>query len=48
MELNNKFKAYTLLNDNIVDRKKSEFDKRHIEYFISENLINKFPKKLFD
>ena len=48
MELNNKFKAYTLLNDNLVDRKKSEFDKRHIEYFISENLINKFPKKLFD
>jgi hypothetical protein len=48
MELNNKFKLYTLLNDNLIDRKKSEFDKRHIEYFISENLISKFPKKLFD
>ena len=48
LELNNKFKAYTLLNDNIVERKKSEFDKRHIEYFISDNLITKFPKKLFD
>lgn len=48
LELNNKFKVYTLLNDNVVERKKSEFDKRHIEYFISDNLITKFPKKLFD
>lgn len=47
LELNNKFKIYSLLNDDLIERKKSSFDKRHIEYFISDKMINKIPKKLF-
>ncbi len=47
LELNNKFKIYSLLNDDLIERKKSSFDKRHIEYDISDKMINKFPKKLF-
>ena len=47
LELNNKFKIYSLLNDDLIERKKSSFDKRHIEYDISDKIIHKIPKKLF-
>jgi hypothetical protein len=47
LELNNKFKIYSLLNDDLIERKKSSFDKRHIEYDISDKMIHKIPKKLF-
>lgn len=47
LALNNKFKIYSLLNDDLIERKKSSFDKRHIEYFISDKMIHKIPKKLF-
>ena len=47
LELNNKFKIYSLLNDDLIERKKSSFDKRHIEYFVSDKMIHKIPKKLF-
>ena len=45
--INNKFKAFSLINDHLIERQRSEFDKRHMEYFMNEKYIHKFPSKLF-
>lgn len=45
--INNKFIAFSLINDNLIERQRSEFDKRHMEYFINEKYIGKFPLKIF-
>lgn len=45
--INNKFKAFSLINDHLIERQRSEFDKRHMEYFMNEKYIHKFPVKLF-
>jgi hypothetical protein len=45
--INNKFKAFSLINDYLIERQRSEFDKRHMEYFMNEKYIHKFPLKLF-
>jgi len=46
--INNKFSVYSSIKEDLINRKKMDFDKRHVEYYINENLIKKFPKKIFD
>ena len=47
LSINNKFKAYSAMSDVLIDRQRTEIDKRYMEYFINGNLKNKFPLKLF-
>ena len=46
--INNKFSVYSSIKEDLINRKKMDFDKRHVEYYVNENLIKKFPKKIFD
>ena len=46
--INNKFMSFAMVNNFLIERQRSEFDKRHMEYFINEKYINKFSLKLFD
>ncbi|MFY8165145.1 MAG: hypothetical protein ACOVJ8_01055, partial [Sediminibacterium sp.] len=45
--INNKFMAFALVNNNLIERQRSEYDKRHMEYFINEKYISKLSLKLF-
>jgi hypothetical protein len=45
--LNNKFMAFALVNNNLIERQRSDYDKRHMEYFINEKYISKLSLKLF-
>jgi hypothetical protein len=45
--LNNKFMAFALVSNNLIERQRSEYDKRHMEYYINEKYISKISLKLF-
>lgn len=45
--INNKFMAYAMVNNNLIERQRSEYDKRHMEYFINEKYTSKLSLKLF-
>jgi hypothetical protein len=47
ISINNKFMTFALVKDNLIERQRVEFDKRHIEYFINEKYENRFTLKLF-
>jgi len=47
-KINNKFSVYSSIKEDLVNRRKMDFDKRYVEYYVNENLIKKFPKKIFD
>lgn len=47
LSINNKFKAYSSMNDMLIDRQRTAIDKRYMEYYINGNLKSKFPLKLF-
>ncbi len=47
-QINNKFTVYSSIQDNLIERQRVEFDKRYVEYFINDKLLQKFPKKIFD
>jgi hypothetical protein len=47
ISINNKFMSFTLIKDNLIERQRVEFDKRHMEYFINERYINRFSLKFF-
>jgi hypothetical protein len=42
--INKKFKILTNLNDLLIERKRTEFDKRYFEYFINKKYISKISK----
>lgn len=45
--INEKFKSFSLTNETLINRERTNMDKRFMEYYINENLINKFPLKYF-
>ena len=45
--INDKFMAFALVNNNLIERQRSEHDKRHMEYFINDKYIGKLSLKLF-
>ncbi len=47
LSINSKFMSFALVKDNLIERQRVEFDKRHIEYFINEKYENRFTLKLF-
>jgi hypothetical protein len=47
ISINNKFMSFALVKDNLIERQRVEFDKRHIEYFINEKYVNRFSLKIF-
>jgi len=46
--INQKFMAFASSSNNLIERQRSEFDKRHVEYFINEKYIKKFSLKMFE
>jgi hypothetical protein len=47
ISINNKFMSFALVKDNLIERQRVEFDKRHMEYFINEKYVNRFSLKMF-
>jgi hypothetical protein len=47
ISINSKFMSFALVKDNLIERQRVEFDKRHIEYYINEKYENRFTLKLF-
>jgi hypothetical protein len=47
ISINNKFMSFALVKDNLIERQRVEFDKRHMEYFINEKYVNRFTLKMF-
>jgi hypothetical protein len=47
ISINNKFISFALVKDNLIERQRVEFDKRHMEYFINEKYVNRFTLKMF-
>jgi hypothetical protein len=47
LSINSKFMSFALVKDNLIERQRVEFDKRHIEYYINEKYENRFTLKLF-
>jgi hypothetical protein len=47
ISINNKFMSFALVKDNLIERQRVEFDKRHMEYFINEKYANRFSLKMF-
>lgn len=45
--INDKFMAFALVSNNLIERQRSEYDKRHMEYFINEKYISKLSLKIF-
>jgi hypothetical protein len=45
--MNNKFMAFASVSNNLIERQRSEYDKRHMEYFINEKYISKLSIKIF-
>ena len=45
--MNNKFMAFASVSNNLIERQRSEYDKRHMEYFINEKYISKLSLKIF-
>ncbi|MFM6995351.1 MAG: hypothetical protein ACKOWO_09585 [Sediminibacterium sp.] len=46
--INQKFMAFASVNNNLIERQRSEYDKRHVEYFISDKYFKKFTLKMFE
>jgi hypothetical protein len=46
--INQKFMAFASSSNSLIERQRSEFDKRHVEYFINEKYIKKFSLKMFE
>lgn len=46
--INQKFMAFASVNNNLIERQRSEYDKRHVEYFINEKYFKKFTLKMFE
>ena len=46
--INLKFKTFYSINENLVDRQKSNIDKRQVEYLINNTFIKKINEKLFE
>lgn len=47
ISINNKFMSFALVKDNLIERQRVEFDKRHMEYFINEKYVSRFSLKMF-
>jgi hypothetical protein len=47
ISINNKFMSFALVKDNLIERQRVEFDKRHMEYFINEKYVNRFTLRMF-
>jgi hypothetical protein len=47
LSVNSKFMSFALVKDNLIERQRVEFDKRHMEYYINEKYENRFTLKLF-
>jgi hypothetical protein len=47
ISINNKFMSFALVKNNLIERQRVEFDKRHMEYFINEKYVNRFSLKMF-
>jgi hypothetical protein len=47
LSINSKFMSFALVKDNLIERQRVEFDKRHVEYYINEKYENRFTLKLF-
>ncbi len=47
ISINSKFMSFALVKDNLIERQRVEFDKRHMEYFVNERYINRFSLKMF-
>ena len=45
--INNKFMSFALVNNNLIERQRSEYDKRHMEYYINDKYISKLSIKIF-
>jgi hypothetical protein len=47
ISINSKFMSFALVKDNLIERQRVEFDKRHMEYFINEKYVSRFSLKMF-
>ncbi len=47
-KINSKFMAFAMVGNNLIERQRSEYDKRHMEYFINEKYLNKISEKVFN
>jgi hypothetical protein len=47
LSINSKFMSFALVKDNLIERQRVEFDKRHMEYFINAKYVNRFSLKMF-
>ncbi len=45
--INNKFMSFALVTNNLIERQRSEYDKRHMEYYINDKYISKLSIKIF-
>lgn len=45
--INNKFMAFAMVSNNLIERQRSDYDKRHMEYYINEKYVSKLSSKLF-
>ncbi len=47
LSINKKFRVFTSINEDLIERERSDIDKRHMEYSIHKSLINKLSLKFF-
>ena len=45
--INQKFKTFYTINENLIERQKTTIDKRQVEYLINSSFVKKFNEKIF-
>jgi hypothetical protein len=47
MNINKKFKLFSNINDDLIERERAELDKRFMEYNINKLYLKKISSKMF-